>query len=141
MAELLAANTTRFPHDTIDGETLLIDSVTGHLLAMSGVAPLLWRRLLGGVTAESLIGEVGSRFGAEAARSCQAFLESLIAAEIVVAIESAPDAPQEIDWPASFAAPRLERFDDIANIIAMDPIHEVDETAGWPHRRGEVPGE
>jgi hypothetical protein len=29
----------------------------------------------------------------------------------------------------------LERYDDIADIIAMDPIHEVDENAGWPKPR------
>jgi hypothetical protein len=41
-----------------------------------------------------------------------------------------------VDWPDSFAPPALERYDDIANIITMDPIHDVDQSAGWPRRSG-----
>jgi hypothetical protein len=33
-----------------------------------------------------------------------------------------------------FAPPMLEKYDEIADIIAMDPIHDVDPDKGWPHR-------
>jgi hypothetical protein len=28
----------------------------------------------------------------------------------------------------------LEHYDDIADIMTMDPIHEVDTSLGWPNR-------
>jgi hypothetical protein len=31
----------------------------------------------------------------------------------------------------TFVAPRLERFDDLQDLLMLDPIHDVDE-AGWP---------
>jgi hypothetical protein len=136
MTELLIANTARFPHDTIDGETLLIDSETGHVLMMTGVGPLLWQRLLGGVAVESLADEVVDRFGPAAGEDCRVFLRML--AENGLAIP-APDTDMQaapVDWPDSFAPPMLERYDDIANIITMDPIHDVDQSAGWPRRSG-----
>ena len=38
-------------------------------------------------------------------------------------------------WPDTFVAPTLERYEDIADIIAMDPVHDIDTTKGWPHRK------
>ena len=134
MTELLIADTGRFPHDTIDGETLLIDSETGHLLLITGIGPLLWQRLLGGVAVESLTAEVVGRFGPAAGEACRAFLQTLAEAEMVIATATARADAAALAWPATFATPMLERYDDIANIIAMDPIHDVDQSAGWPRR-------
>jgi len=136
MAEFLIANTARFPHDTIDGETLLIDSETGHLLMMTGVGPLLWQRLLGGVAVEPLAVEVADRFGPAAGEACRSFLLALAEAGVAIpATQTVAEAPVP-GWPESFVSPVLERYDDIANIIAMDPIHDVDQSAGWPRRGG-----
>src|SRR5262245_21716146 len=134
MAELLIANTARFPHDTIDGETLLIDSETGHLLMMTGVGPLLWQRLLGGVAVEPLTAEIVDRFGPAAGEDCRTFLKALVEAGVAIPTAESAGEPMPLEWPESFATPVLERFDDIANIIAMDPIHDVDQSAGWPRR-------
>ena len=35
MDERLVVNVSRFPHETIDGETVLIDSETGHVLLLT----------------------------------------------------------------------------------------------------------
>ena len=32
-------------------------------------------------------------------------------------------------------APALEIYDDMAELILSDPIHEVDEDVGWPRKR------
>ena len=136
MAELLIANTARFPHDTIDGETLLIDSETGHLLMMTGVGPLLWQRLLAGVAVEPRAAEIVDRFGPAAGEDCRVFLKALAEAGVAIPATEVAAAAPTLDWPASFATPVLERYDDIANIIAMDPIHDVDQSAGWPRRGG-----
>jgi hypothetical protein len=140
MTDYLIANTTRYPHETIDGETLLIDSETGHLLLISGIGPSIWDRLVAGVAAEPLIAEVSVLFGAEAGTACRAFLDALADAQVVVRTESVSSPASALAWPAAYAPPVLERFDDIANIIAMDPIHDVDQTAGWPRQRRDAAG-
>jgi hypothetical protein len=40
-------------------------------------------------------------------------------------------------WPENFESPAMEHYDQIADIISMDPIHEVDPAKGWPHRPGD----
>jgi|SRR5579871_1414033 len=137
LPEHLIADTGRFIHDTIDGETLLLDNKAGHLLLIRGFGVALWPRLVDGAAVEPLLAEVVARFGPPAGEACRAFLATLAEAGVVL-----PAAPSELSagasalvWPDSFEAPVLERYDDIADIIAMDPIHEVDESAGWPKPR------
>jgi Coenzyme PQQ synthesis protein D (PqqD) len=132
MNERLVVNVSRFPHETIDGETILIDAETGHLLLLTGFAAVLWSHLVGGTSSEALACAVDARFGADAADITRSFIQELRAAEIIVPttdVGSAAAAP--LPWPECFAAPVFERYDDIANIIAMDPIHDVGPT-GWP---------
>jgi hypothetical protein len=135
MDERLVANVSRFPHETIDGETILIDAETGHLILLTGFAAVLWGHFAGGTSLEMLASEVDARFGNEAAAATRSFIHELRAAEIAVPTTDARlDAVPPLTWPEHFTAPVLERYDDIANIIAMDPIHDVGP-AGWPRPR------
>jgi hypothetical protein len=135
MNERLVVNVSRFPHETIDGETILIDAETGHVLLLTGFAAVLWSHLVGGTSSEALAGAVDARFGAEAADITRSFIQELRAAEIIVpTTDVGPAAAVPLPWPERFAPPVFERYDDIANIIAMDPIHDVGP-AGWPRPR------
>jgi coenzyme PQQ synthesis protein D (PqqD) len=132
MQECLVVNSSRFPHETIENETILFDAETGHILLLAGSASVVWSHLVGGAQLEDLCGEIDSRFGSDASAATRTFLNDLRTAGILVPSNEEPrtDAPPA-PWPSEFTAPLLERYDDIAKIIAMDPIHEVDAT-GWP---------
>jgi hypothetical protein len=133
MHDRLVPNSARFPDQTIDDETLLFDAETGHLLLLTGFGSVLWTQLAAGAGPAELCELVEQRFGAEAALASRTFLDDLRAADILVASgEPAPAAGVPPQWPAQFTAPGIERYDDIAKIIAMDPIHDVDATTGWP---------
>ena len=85
-----------------------------------------------------MVQEVVSRFGQDAAEPTLRFLEQLEQYEML-RLGSAPELStsqiQEVSFPDQFAVPVMERYDQIADIISMDPIHEVDPAAGWPHRQ------
>ena len=66
MDKMLFADTARFPHETIDGETVLVDSELGHLFLFTGLGPWLWQRMALGGTVEEVVGEIVAKFGAEA---------------------------------------------------------------------------
>jgi hypothetical protein len=132
MDERLTVNASRFPHETIDGETLLIDAETGHVLLLAGFASALWDCLVSGANPAILSSAISARFGTEAGAATVKFLNELRAAEILVPTTGpglAANVPRSL--PEQFTAPVLERYDDIAKIIAMDPIHDVDPS-GWP---------
>jgi hypothetical protein len=133
MGRLLSIDTARCVADTVDGETLVIDTVSGHLRVLTGTAPTVWDRLLQPCDAEQLVAEVADRFGHEAGEQVLALLDQLVDDQVVLADAPAGDAtPQGLGWPDTWAAPGVERYDDIAEIMAMDPVHEVDATKGWP---------
>jgi hypothetical protein len=132
---MLYANARKFPHDTVDGETVIIDSVHGRLFLLTGSGPWVWHRLVRGSTIDGLVSELESRFGADAGTQVRAFLASLH--EHGMLTDERQDAPAGSEEPAladPFAPPQLEKYDEISDIIAMDPIHDVDPTKGWPHR-------
>jgi len=135
MDERLVVNVSRFPHETIGGETILIDAETGHVILLTGFAAVLWSHLVGSTSSEVLASAVDARFGTEAADATRSFIQELRAAEIVVpTTDAGSDAVPPLPWPERFTVPVLERYDDIANIIAMDPIHDVGP-GGWPRAR------
>jgi hypothetical protein len=138
MSDLRFADTGRFPNDTIDGETVLIDTQKGHLFLFTGIGPQIWERFGSGISPEALVDEVASRYGESAAAPTRAFLESLHVAEMLRGDGPSGQPPAaDVSWPSVFVAPALEQYDQIADIISMDPIHEVDSSKGWPHRHEE----
>lgn len=138
MSDIRFADTGRFPNDTIDGETVLIDTEKGYLFLFTGIGPLLWQRLWSGISPGALVDEVKAHYGESAAEPTRTFLEALEAADMLridAPLDRSP-AP-DLVWPSEFVAPALEQYDQIADIIAMDPIHEVDSSKGWPYRQEE----
>ncbi|MCC6737326.1 MAG: PqqD family peptide modification chaperone [Bauldia sp.] len=133
MTERLVPNSARFPDQTIDDETLLFDADTGNLVLLTGFGSVVWTHLLAGADAAAIAAGVAERFGSEAAEATRAFIGELRTAEMIVPSAAPPEAiVAVVAWPAAFTAPAIERYDDIAKIIAMDPIHDVDATTGWP---------
>jgi hypothetical protein len=49
-----------------------------------------------------------------------------------ISMSAATEAPRN-DTEACFAPPTLTRFDDMQEILLLDPIHQVNEQ-GWPNR-------
>ena len=136
MADFYIADTVRFLHDTIDGETVLIDAEKGHLFLFAGTGPGLWQRLAAGGTIDEVVAESTTRYGDAAGRPTRQFIEKLVEAKLLrcgVPSSAMSVGIQATVWPATFVAPTFERYDEISDIISMDPIHEVDPAKGWPH--------
>jgi hypothetical protein len=36
-----------------------------------------------------------------------------------------------------YSDPAFERYDDMADLILLDPVHEIDQEEGWPKRAPE----
>ena len=135
MPRVLQVDSARCAHETIDDEAMVVDTVSGRLSRIAGIGTSVWDRLVVGSARNDLMDEVGDRYGPDAAGRTGQFLDALIDADLVVEVD-APAGPTPDDaapWPDAFAEPELEHFDDIADIMTMDPVHEVDLNRGWPH--------
>jgi coenzyme PQQ synthesis protein D (PqqD) len=135
------------PHDlvaeTLSDETLVIDTVSGVFFSLRGVASALWSMLSTPTTDDDLRTAVRERFADVPSTDAEvdAFVASLEAEHLVVAGDTpgtgtATDAPA---WPAAYEPPVLKKYDDMADLLLVDPIHDVAAETGWPERRPDTP--
>ena len=110
---------------------------------ITGFGSALWDGLVEGVDLERLFEEVGRRYGADAADTVVAFVDTLRSHEFLLdRAEPLEDQTGSggllATWPDEFVTPTIETYGEIADIMTMDPIHEVDPDLGWP-RAGSGP--
>ena len=79
-------------------------------------------------------------YGNFGARICKALAGN---PGIDLVIESGQPAPSRDAYamgagPANFEEPLVEAFEDLQELIAIDPVHEVDPLQGWPRRPAAV---
>jgi hypothetical protein len=116
-------------HETIDGETVVIDLESGTYFSLEGSAALAWERFAAGDDVIAAANHVDPIDPAAAARGLIDLCDVLH--EMGLFTERPP-----VD---SSAGPRLTtppvlRYDDMREHLLVDPIHEVERGEGWPVR-------
>ena len=137
-------NAPNVSHETIDGETLIINLDNGHYYSLLGVGADIWSLIQGRTAADDIVDAIhhqydGTRIDIE--KAIEAFLaelrdEGLIVHDQEVAPECALTIavrvrPDQSGKGRAFDAPVLNKYTEMQDLLVLDPIHEVDET-GWP---------
>ena len=126
-------------HETIDGETVVIDLSTGTYFSLRDSAAAIWSLVVTGTTAESAAVALAERYDGspELLQAAAAeLLEELARENLVVStagvIASLPPAAHADGERLPFTRPVLEKYTDMQDIILLDPVHHVDAATGWP---------
>lgn len=133
----LVVNVPRVVHETIDGETIIIHLGTGVYYSLDLCGSVVWALAAGGVPAQDMIAWLQGRHALQAdlvASSVMGLLTELLAEDLLV--EGVPDQLPELPENAplaTFAPPVLQKYTDMQQFMLVDPLHEVDEQAGWPN--------
>jgi Coenzyme PQQ synthesis protein D (PqqD) len=127
-------------HETIDGEVVIINLATGFYYSLADTAEEIWSLLLEGVGLDALPAILLEHHEGdlnEVTSSVSTFVSELRSEALMVPDPADPSDHHKQstgDGPKTpFGPPRLERFTEMQHLIALDPIHEVDEGQGWPH--------
>ncbi len=115
-----------------DDEVILASFETGLYYSLIGTAADIWLGLKAGATAETIAAAL-SKLGANgAADEVNGFIEKLLDEKIIAPCDGlhAPE-PWSPQFSNPFSTPVLDRFDDLRDLIFLDPVHDVSE-AGWP---------
>lgn len=126
--------------ETIDGETILIDLVSGAYYSLRGTAVTIWHLAAAGVPADGVVDALAQRYAVaagEARTAVEPLLEQLVGEGLLEPGATGAAAVGTLDaqtGPGAFEPPVLEKFTDMQDFLLVDPIHEVD-AAGWPHTR------
>lgn len=129
----------RVIHETIDGETIIIDLVSGTYYSLQGSGPEIWNRLQAGESVDVIVERLSKRYEGDrndVQTGVEAFLGTLEQEQLVAKLEESRPLETAVSYddPAdrAYAAPNLEKYTDMQDIILLDPVHQVDDR-GWPH--------
>jgi len=133
-ASRYAINAPDVVAEDFSGEIVMLNLSNGHYFSLAGIAAPIWTLLLAGHTPSAILDSIRARRPELADRSA-AFLGRLVELNLVRAHDGggAPGAPIAEVW--SGEAPEIQVYDDLAELISSDPVHDVDEQAGWPTPR------
>jgi hypothetical protein len=125
-------------HETIDGETIVIDLASGTYYSLQGAGPVIWSAIAAGEAPDRVADRLGAAYPGEpdAAAAVRTFVAELQAEGLLVTNGSVPAAAPvplpAAEAPPAFLPPTLEKYTDMQDIILLDPVHQVGER-GWPH--------
>lgn len=136
---VLRLNRPKVICEAFDDEVVAINLETGTYFGMLGTAKDVWKLIESEVPEENLTDHLAECYGIERhkiAADVEAFVESLVEQALVSRVPAdGPGPAVETMRPAgSWAAPKLAVYDDMKDLLLLDPIHDVDET-GWPARK------
>lgn len=133
-------------HERLDDEVIAINLETGAYYALAGPAADVWTLAAGGGSTDEIVAELDTRYDTDAdtlRRDVDAFVGELVDQGLAASTADTPTTAGDVaGLPAAgasaqpYAAPSLTRYDDLADLLLLDPIHEVDD-AGWPIARAE----
>ena len=147
MTELLRfrTNVPKIIHETIEGETVLVNLDTGNYYSLDGIGADVWGLMEKGIHLGGMIDWISERYEGERMdieKALFRLIEELQCEELIV-----PDGTRDPgiamdqsgvskDSPGeqlkNFVPPVLHKYSDMQDLLLLDPVHEVDES-GWPN--------
>ena len=125
--------------ETFDGEVTVIDLDAGTYFALGGAGATIWSWVAAGLDEARLREFASAAFSDPDMGRIDEFVEALIGHELLQRTDVGPrQAGSSCDTPvepgkgqAPFIAPWIERYDDMAELLMLDPVHDVGR-APWP---------
>lgn len=138
------ANTPKIVHETIDGEVVIVNLEKGDYFSLVKAGADIWESITKGISRDSILEEMVQRYDGSREtieKSINEFIEKLQQEELI--IPNLTDELQNSNVPTipipekklSFEPPALQKYTDMEQLLALDPIHEVDDAAGWPNAK------
>jgi len=120
-----------------DSEVVLANYQNGVYYNLDGSAAQVWLGLKAGRETGEIASALAAATGGDAAsiaQQVQAFIDSMLAEGLIANGDA--DARAATWTPVlsgPFAAPEFQRFDNLRELLLMDPVHDAGEE-GWPLR-------
>jgi hypothetical protein len=121
-------------------ETVLLNLQSGKYYSLNPVAMFVWEILCQGVPPEEIATHLTASYnGAADPPAIAADLDALVQAlraETLIRLSpqsrSISQAATAGQLPEQYLRPAIAAFDDVAELLLLDPVHDVSEV-GWPH--------
>jgi hypothetical protein len=128
-------------YERFDGETVIVDFNSGSYYSLTDVADEIWTLIEQEMGLEQMSLFVSSHYDADSEniqKCLDKFLNELKKENLIVEnnsqrLKEMPEADKKENGKKVFKEPVLNKYDDMQEMLLLDPIHDVDET-GWPNK-------
>lgn len=139
-------NAPRIVHQTIAGETIIIDLDSGAYYSTDKAGAVIWEQIAQGISLEDVLPIVMQRYQGDPAAigvAISGFVAELERTTLIsrasqesssLTAPSSPTARPDASIQPMFETPILHKYTDMQDLLLVDPIHEVG-AEGWPGTR------
>ncbi len=137
MSLIYRINSLNVIHEVIDGEVVMINLDSGCYYTMNDSGCYLWQLIEQGFDHSQIVSIVAEEFSVsaeEVKHPISIFMNRLLEHGLIV-LSDTPALTSPIMVHAkkmSYGPPELIVFEDMRDLLLLDPIHEISEQ-GWPH--------
>jgi hypothetical protein len=141
----LRVNSPKVIHEIIDGEAVIVNLDSGNYYSLDRVGAEVWAHIEKGAPLHEIIEDISHRYEGEQKEIEKAIyhLVNEMQQENLIIMDESEKSESETEFGTqdkteprkerqSFEAPVLYKYNDMQDLLLLDPIHEVDET-GWPN--------
>lgn len=117
--------------EEFDGDLVVLNLLSGQYCGMNPIGALIWTALLQGTPSAQIAAAHAQP------KAVEAYVQRLVDLVLLAPTDTqGPDLSddQKADIAALTDAPIIDVYDDLSDLLIADPIHDVDEEAGWPKR-------
>jgi hypothetical protein len=136
--DVVTVNSAAIASEVFDEETVVINFEKGTYFSMRGSASAIWSLLKAPTSIAAIMHELQPQQKAHAdfEATLTQFIDQLLDQDLLIRSVDTPVRPHLPNHLMDKLAhpPNLEVYSDLAELIAMDPVHEIDTFSGWPHR-------
>ena len=138
-------NSPHIIHETIDLETVIVNLDTGNYYSLDQIGVEIWNLIEKHISLDEIIEDISRRYEGNRTLIEQAVIQlanELNQENLIINDSSEPSETNSgFDYKEitgaqtkkmSFEAPILHKYNDMQELLLIDPIHEVEET-GWPN--------
>lgn len=118
-------NTPDVAAKVIDGEAIVMNLANGHYYSLDGVGATVWEMLDAGLAVTDIIAALSARYGladVEVGTAVTALAADLMSEGLIrVRAEAAASPTDVVGGPDAYDTPRLVKYTDMAELLALDP--------------------
>lgn len=131
-------NTAHVSSEIFGEEAVVVNFMTGKYFGMTGSAPVIWQLFETPITRDDVIDKLTGLKGQtnEFIEHVQSFIDVLLQENLIIDsgisnFDKLQSITVTIDHD-DLQIPVLEIYDDLQELIVLDPVHDADPERGWP---------
>ncbi|MBR8831086.1 MAG: hypothetical protein N5P05_003793 [Chroococcopsis gigantea SAG 12.99] len=137
-------NSNQIAHESIEDEIVIIHLDNGNYFNLQGTGGSIWNGIVEGKSTKDIISYLVNNYEVQESaiiESVKNFIDQLMSEELIIESNETTrdDGPHlsltPTDRKALFTPPVLEKYEDMQDLLLLDPLHDVNESVGWPARK------